>query len=192
MEMLQEELPRIRVTITSHYSPDLIEGLRRGALDAAFVRRPLEPSELAFKWLETEPLLAVLPGDHRLAAQPDIALGDLAGETFITVSRTAPTLQCVIAEALRSAGVALAPAHEVDHLTMAISLVASTRGVALLPRYALHFLPAAITSRPLRGAAPTIDLVLGWNPANRSPILRSFLARADGAIAGRARRHQTV
>ena len=66
---------------------------------------------------------------------------------------------------------------------MAISLVASTRGVALLPLYARNFLPWSVTSRPLEGVAPTIDLVLGYHKANTSPLLKLFLSRTDELIA---------
>ena len=60
---------------------------------------------------------------------------------------------------------------------MAMSLVASTRGVTLLPAYAKNFLPRSVTSRPLDGEAPTIDLVIGYNKTNTSPILGLFLSR---------------
>jgi LysR family hca operon transcriptional activator len=62
---------------------------------------------------------------------------------------------------------------------MAMSLIASTRGVALLPAYAKNFLPASVTSRPLDGETPTIDLVIGYNKTNASPILELFLSRVD-------------
>jgi LysR family transcriptional regulator, hca operon transcriptional activator len=51
--------------------------------------------------------------------------------------------------------------------------------VALLPAYAKNFLPWAVTSRPLAGEAPTIDLVVGYNKTNISPILDLFLSRVD-------------
>ena len=66
---------------------------------------------------------------------------------------------------------------------MAISLVASTRGVTLLPAYARNFLPWSVTSRPLEGETPTIDLVIGYQRANKSPILKLFLSRIDDLIA---------
>jgi LysR family transcriptional regulator, hca operon transcriptional activator len=65
---------------------------------------------------------------------------------------------------------------------MAVSLVASTRGVALLPVCAEHFLKWSVISRPLKGEAPTIDLV-GYHKANTSPILRTFLSRIDDLTA---------
>ena len=39
-----------------------------------------------------EPLVVVMPSDHRLASQSAIALKDIAGEMFIGMSNTAPTL----------------------------------------------------------------------------------------------------
>jgi LysR family hca operon transcriptional activator len=40
-----------------------------------------------------------------------------------------------------------------------------------------------VTSRHLRGGVPTIDLVVGYNKANRSPILKLFLSRLDEVAA---------
>jgi LysR family transcriptional regulator, hca operon transcriptional activator len=51
--------------------------------------------------------------------------------------------------------------------------------VALLPAYAKNFLPRSVTSRPLDGEAPTIDLVIGYHKTNTSPILRLFLSCVD-------------
>ncbi len=51
--------------------------------------------------------------------------------------------------------------------------------MALLPAYAKNFLPWSVTSRPLDGEAPTIDLVIGYNKTNASPILGLFLSRVD-------------
>ena len=95
------------------------------------------------------------------------------------MSNTAPTLQVVIDDYLKRSGMDFRPVHRVDNLAMAMSLIASTRGVALLPAYAKNFLPRSVTSRPLDGEAPTIDLVIGYNKTNTSPILRLFLSRVD-------------
>ncbi len=65
---------------------------------------------------------------------------------------------------------------------MAISLVASTRGIALLPASAKSFLPWSVVSRPLAGEGPAIDLVAGYHTANASKILELFLSRIDGTI----------
>ena len=58
-----------------------------------------------------------------------------------------------------------------------------TRGVGLLPAYAQHFLPRSVTSRPLKGDTPTLDLVLGYKKSNQSPILKLLLSRLDELVA---------
>ena len=63
-----------------------------------------------------------------------------------------------------------------------MSLAASTRGVTLLPEFARNFLTWSVTSRPLAGEAPTIDLVLGCHKANTSPLLKTFLSRVADMI----------
>jgi LysR family hca operon transcriptional activator len=139
--------------------------------------------ELAFRLLVKEPLVVILPGDHRLAALKAISPRDLAGETFVAVSNTAPVLRAVIDSYLKRSGVNITPDHEADHLSMGMSLIASTRGVGLLPAYAQNFLPSSVTSRPLKGDAPTIDLVLGYKKSNESPILKLLLSRLDELVA---------
>jgi LysR family hca operon transcriptional activator len=179
MRILHDELPNIEVTVSSQYSPDLAQGLLRGKLDLAFMRPEAQMPDLEYWVVVKEPLIVALPSDHRLASQDNIALQDIAGETFIGISNTAPTLRVVIEEYFERMGMVLQPAHRVDNLAMAMSLIASTRGVALLPAYAENFLPWSVTSRPLKGDPPTIDLVIGYNKTNTSPILGLFLSRVD-------------
>jgi LysR family hca operon transcriptional activator len=183
LRILRDELPSIDVMISSQYSPQLADGLSKGKIDAAFLRREQGISGLAYRLLVKEPLVVVLPRDHRLAALKAINPGDLAGETFVGVSETAPVLRAVVAEYLKRSGVDIKPHHEVDHLAMAMSLIASTRGVGLLPAYAQNFLPSSVTSRPLKGDTPTIELVLGYKKSNESPILKLLLSRLDELVA---------
>ena len=183
LRILRDELPNIDVMISSQYSPLLAEGLSKGKIDAAFLRKERALPDLAFRLLVKEPLMVILPSDHRLAALKAISPRDLAGETFVIVSHTAPVLRGVIDNYLKRSGIEITPAHEADHVTMGMSLIASTRGVGLLPAYAQNFLPRSVTSRPLKGDTPTIDLVLGYKKSNRSPILKLLLSRLDELVA---------
>jgi LysR family hca operon transcriptional activator len=72
---------------------------------------------------------------------------------------------------------------EADHVAMGISLIMSTRGVGLLPAYTKNFLPSFVTSRPLKGDTPTVDLVLDYRKSNQSPILKLLLPRLDELVA---------
>jgi LysR family hca operon transcriptional activator len=72
--------------------------------------------------------------------------------------------------------------HGVDNMAMAMSLVASTRGLALMPAYAKNLMPWSVVSRPLEGEAPTIDVAVGYSKSNTSPILKLFLSRLDELV----------
>jgi LysR family hca operon transcriptional activator len=183
LRILRDELPNIDMMISSQYSPLLANGLSKGKIDAAFLRRERGVAELAFRLLVKEPLVVILPGDHRLAALKAISPRDLVGETFVAVSNTAPVLRVVIDNYLKRSGVNITPDHEADHLSMGMSLIASTRGVGLLPAYAQNFLPSSVTSRPLKGDTPTIELVLGYRKSNQSPVLKLLLSRLDELVA---------
>src|SRR5437588_10535025 len=183
LQILHDELPNIDVMISSQYSPLLANALLKGTVDAAFLRRERGVPDLAFRLLVKEPLVVILPSDHHLAALKAISPRDLAGETFVTVSGTAPVLRLVIDDYLKRSGINFTPAHEADHVTMGISLIMSTRGVGLLPAYAQNFLPSSVTSRPLKGDTPSVDLVLGYRKSNQSPILKLLLSRLDELVA---------
>jgi LysR family transcriptional regulator, hca operon transcriptional activator len=130
--------------------------------------------------LSKEPLFVLLPRDHRLASRDSVRLQDMAGETFIGMSKTvAPALRLVIDEYTWRSAVEITTSHEAETLPMAISLVLSTGGVSLLPDYARRLLPPSVVSRPLRGKAPTVDLAIAYNKLNASSMLKLFLSKAD-------------
>jgi LysR family hca operon transcriptional activator len=183
LRILRDELPNIDVMISSQYSPLLADGLSKGKIDAAFLRREKGVPGLAFRLLVKEPLMVILPSNHHLVARKAISPRDLVRETFVAVSDTAPVLRGVIDNYLKRSGTNITPAHEADHLAMGMSLIASTGGVGLLPAYAQNFLPSSVTSRPLKGDAPTVHLVLGYRKSNRSPILKLLLSRLDDLVA---------
>jgi LysR family hca operon transcriptional activator len=155
----------------------------KGELDLAFMRAERNMPELTYQTIAKEPLVVVMPSDHRLAALDQIDPWDLAGERFIAVSNTAPIVKAIVDDFLRRSGLDIEPSHEIDNLVMAMSIVASTRGVSLLPAYAKNFLPGSVVSRPLAGETPTVDLVIGYSKTNTSPILALFLSRFDDLVS---------
>jgi len=181
MHVLRDELKSIQVTVTSDYSPDLADALLRGRLDLAFLR--VEPGyDLGYYVVDREPLIVLMPSDHRLTARQAVHPRELVGEIFIGGSNKATVLRAVTEDYLRRLGVDIKLDHGVDNLAMAMSLVASTRGLALMPAYAKNLLPWSVVSRPLEGEAPTIDLAVGYSKANSSTVLKLFLSRLDELV----------
>ncbi len=186
LKLLRDELPNIHVVISTQNSPQLAAALLHGGIDVAFLRREDGSGDLDFRTLVEESFHVFLPSNHPLAANGTVTLQQLAGEIFISVSGTAlsisgkqPALRRAIDKFLHDNGVKIRPSHEVDNLGSVMSLIASTGGVALLPLYAKTFLPDTVTTRPLQGPGPKIDLSVGYRKANASSILKLFLSRVN-------------
>jgi LysR family hca operon transcriptional activator len=178
MRILRDELPNTEIVILSQSSLELADGLMRGKIDLAFMRHERSARGLVFTRLIEEPLIVLMRAGHRLAALDSIAPNDILGEPLVGVPRDkSPALRDVTDAYAERIGVNLAPDHLVDNLSMAMSLVASTGGVALMPLYARNLLPKTVISKPLAGAAPTIDLSLAYSEANASPLLKSVASR---------------
>jgi LysR family transcriptional regulator, hca operon transcriptional activator len=181
--VLRDEWPNIEIRVSSNHSTALADDLERGKLDIAFLCRQ-QNRDLEYKLVARDPLFVFLPSDHRLAGHEAIDPHDLVGETFIGISEIPRALRAVVSDYLKRTGIELTPHLEIDNAPMALSAVASTRGVALLPATAANFLTWSVVSRPLKGEPPTIDLVLGYHKANTSPILTTFLSKFDDLTAG--------
>jgi LysR family hca operon transcriptional activator len=181
MHVLHDELKNLNVTVSSDYSPDLADALARGRLDLAFLR--LQPGyDLEYHVVDREPLIVLMPSDHRFTARDAVRPQDFVGETFIGGSNKADVLRAVTEAYFLRCGVEIKLDHGVDNMAMAMSLVVSTRGLALMPAYAKSLLPPSVVSRPLEGEVPTIEVAVGYSTSNTSPILKRFLSRIDELV----------
>jgi len=183
LRIIREEAPGVEIMLSSQPSPDLAVALMRGKLDVAFLRRETRTSGLTFRLLTREQLIVILPADHRLASRKKIRPQDIAKETYISPVRLAPVLKSVIDDYAATVGITLKAEYDAENLSAAMSLVSSTGGVTLFPLYGQNMLSPNVVARALEGKAPTIDLMLGYNKTNASPLLKRFLSRADELVA---------
>jgi LysR family hca operon transcriptional activator len=184
LRIIREEAPGVEIILSSQSSPELALALMRGKMDVAFLRRETQTLGLSFRFLTKEPLIAILPADHRLASRKKIRPQDLARESYISPARLAPVLKSVIDDYAATVGITLKAAYDAENLSGAMSLVASTGGVTLFPLYVQNMLTPNVVARALEGKAPSIDLMLGYNKTNSSPLLKQFLSRADELVEG--------
>jgi len=180
LRILQSELPSINVAIQSQFSPKLADGLQSGKIDVAFLRPERDRPGLEFKLLKRDPLCVVLPLSHPLARQRAIHPRALAGQIFVSVGiASAPTLRRVIDTWLAPKSLSFPAVHEAENLSMAVSLILSTEGVGLLPLFTRNLFPSSVVGRPLTGSPPSIDLVMGFRPGERVPIVDYLLSRVE-------------
>ena len=176
--ILRAELPKIEFKVSSMFSPDVAEAVRSGKLDLGFMR--VEPTpDVTFVVIAREPIVVILPSDHSLARESEIDPKTLEEQTLVGFSDFAIVLRDVVEGYLRKKAVNVTPAHRVENFATVLSLVASLRGVALMPAYVEALLPWSVVSRPLMGEPLTIDLAVGYRLDNPSPLLKTFFAGLD-------------
>jgi DNA-binding transcriptional LysR family regulator len=99
--------------------------------------------------LAEEPMVAVLPADHRLARKRTIALADLARETWM-----APEADGMLVDACRTAGFEPRVAILTRDPLAARAIAAAGLAVSLTPRLIADLELPGIVTRPLRGPTP--------------------------------------
>jgi molybdate transport repressor ModE-like protein len=186
LSTMAREHPGIVVTYIEAEPPEAIAMLREGAIDLAitfsYPGDRADPhvglaSGLALTPLFTEEVVLALPEAHPLAADSAVIVHDLVAERWIA---GCPLCRGHLLAVCESAGFDPVIDYETDNAIAVLHLVASSLGVALLPRLAL----ATATVPPgaaIRATSPvsirSIQLV-GSTGAERVPSL----AAAIGAI----------
>lgn len=184
-QILRDRLKDIDFRVTSDFSPAVAAAVQRGDLDLGFSRLEPQP-DVTYKVIAHEPIVVVLPHDHPLAERREIEPRDLAEGPFIGYSDTPHVLRGIVERYFREHEVVVSPSHFLDGFATGISLVASTRGVTLLPAYVEALLPRSVASRPLAGSPLTIEVAACYRADNPSQVLRSFLENIDRLIASHA------
>ncbi len=182
--VLRDELQAIDFRVISDFSPAIGAAVQRGEIDLGFSRIEPQPN-VTYKIIAHEPVVVVMPREHPLADRQEIDPKEIDPQSFIGYSDTPHVLRAIVDRYFRERGLAMAPTHFLDGYATGISLVASTKGVTLLPAYVKALLPASLISRPLVGNGPVIEIAAGYRPDNPSPILAVFLCNIDRLVAER-------
>ena len=167
---IKRELPEVALEIHADLlTPAQCERLRDRTLDLGILRPPAVGEEIAVQTLDIEPLVLALPADHRLAAEPVIALADLRNEPFIGFADKDSIVNDVVLQRCRDAGFVPRREHDAPGTSVLLALVAAGLGVALVP--------GAVRALPLAGVkfrdvvdAGTIELALAWATAAETPV----------------------
>lgn len=179
----RRDWPQVRVALEEEDTGALLTALREERLEAAFVRTPTsDTAGLMVEPLLEEAMLAVLPADHPLAANPladgegGLDLADLAGETFILYRRPAgPGLYDAIIAACRAAGFSPSVGQEAPRMPSTLSLVAAGLGVSIVPESMRALRVEGVMYRPLTGCPGLVaPLLLATRTVGRSAIAQRF------------------
>lgn len=136
IERFRDAWPEVDLDLSSAFGFAPLPALVRGDLDLVITSDPVDlPGLVYLPLFRYEAVLAVAP-DHRLANGRHVAAEDLAEEVLISYPVERDRLD-VLTKFLDPAGVAPARIRHAELTPMIVQLVASGRGVACLPNWAL-------------------------------------------------------
>jgi DNA-binding transcriptional LysR family regulator len=182
---LRRTAPDLGVKLLSYArGPDCIEALERGECDVVLLAHALIP-ETGFSRcvLRDEPLVAVLPAAHPLAARDEVPLALLAEEPFGLFPRESnPAIWDAIMTAFDSAGRRPVVVHDTGRIADMLVWAATFDGVLLLPGIsATRIEQAGMVHRPVTPPVSTGMQAAAWLSSNRNPAV-ALVAHAVRAV----------
>lgn len=174
----RQRYPHVRVSLRVGASEDLVEQVRDGAIEVAFLGLPTtdQPHGVEFRELGRDTLVAVVAPDHPLAGQSAVTLRRLSSEVFVDLpAKTAGRVQSDLA--FEAAGLTRDVAFEVTTADFMGRLVSQGLGVAMLPSaYAPQL--TGVTTIEVADAPARIEYVV-WSNVGRTPAATAFLDIVD-------------
>ena len=193
----REACPDVSLTLEENGTADLVQGLRSGRVDAAFIRSPIaDAPDLVVRGLLDEEMVVALPTAHRLAPAAGrdgaaLPLRALAAETFILYRRpSGPGLHDAVISACRRAGFSPNIGQEAPLIVSTLNLVAAGLGVSIVPASLRRQHMDGVAYRRITARArPRAPINLAHRRDENSPAARRFIELVDRLrrTAGRGR-----
>lgn len=152
LERFHRRYPRIATEFAQAGSHELVDGVRGGELDVAFVATNRHLGALRHTPLGEEPLVLVMPEDHELAAHPHPTWEQLDEQDFVDFSASWG-VRTLNDELLAEHGVSRRVRCSVNDVHTLLDLVTRGLGIAIVPRHvAAKPQAASLRTVPLPGA----------------------------------------
>jgi DNA-binding transcriptional LysR family regulator len=174
--------PGVELRLVQSGSAQLMDQLRTGELDVAFVATIEVPDGIALSSLSCEPMVLLCRADHRLATAQEVSWPRLAGQAFVEFHPGWGARQINDA-AFAAAGVSRQVAMEVNDVHTLLDLVGRGLGAAMVPQpvarkeQASGLCAIAVTDGPTWRVA--VALPAGREP---SPAARGFLSAVSAPL----------
>ncbi|MGW4111407.1 LysR family transcriptional regulator [Actinosynnema sp. NPDC004786] len=173
--------PAVALSFTVLPTMSQVERLRTAELDVGLLRPPLPgpADDLELVPVSREPLVAVVPNDHRLAGRRRVDVRSLAGEPFVLFPRhLGPGLHDEITALCRRGGFTPRVAQEAVQMPTIVGLVAAGCGVSIVPGSSAAQPRPDVAFLALRPAVRLVDLAIALPVRGRSPAAANFTALA--------------
>jgi len=184
----RDEAPAVQLNLDESSTAELLDAVREGRLDLAFVRGPYGTTpDLTVERLLEEPMMVAFPSAHPAVRRKRrrIGLRDLADEPIILYRRhSGPGLYDAIVAACLAAGFSPRVVQEAPRMLSTLGLVAAGLGVSVVPQSLLRINLEGVVYVPLSGAdGPRAPLSLAYRPGVHTGAAQRLIAQARDAAA---------
>jgi len=181
--------PRVRLTFWHRGTNVQLRALRSGEQDVALIRPYRHDlSDLVTIVVDRQRYVLALPAAHRLGRKERVELRELSSESLILFPRaTHPALYDRILGACADASYLPDVLHEASTKGMALALVASNLGVALVPEGSKEGFRPDVVFRSVVDTLPAVEIIAARSPTSMSLLAEPLLADL-GEASRRSRR----
>lgn len=157
--------------------------LARNSIDVGFLLGPFQNPQYETLQMSSDPLVAILPIDHRLSTRPDVSLSDLACYPMVLGSMAEwEFFRQVVLDAFAQAGEQVQIKFEASNAMGILGLVSEGLGVSVYAQAIARFQPRTIMTKPISDCAVRVQTLLVWNRAYKNPALMNFVAVARDVV----------
>ena len=128
--------PSLFVQVREGIASDVMADVRSGAADFGIGAVPEKRAEIAVQSVVEEPCYLIVPRRHRLAKRSIVGLGDLAGESMISMP-TESGLRRLIDQVAQAEGITLKYGIVTNQFPSLCEFVAKGLGVSIIPASAV-------------------------------------------------------
>lgn len=175
LQMFRERHPDVELTLHQAQTPAQVAALRQRRVLAVFERWLPDEDDIAVEPVARESLWVAMSESHPLAAEEDVAVEALHGQTLLTGNSATGIAQVI--ELCRAHGFEARLAPPTSDVVVATLLAASGNGLSLVPASMLNVRFPGVTYRKLRTQTDaSMDVHCFYLRGERSPLLISLLA----------------
>jgi LysR family hydrogen peroxide-inducible transcriptional activator len=174
LTLVHKKHPDLRLLLREEMTPQILEHLANGKLDAGLLALPANDDSLRVEPLFYEPFLAALPAGHPLAKRDALKVSDIINEKLLLLDEG----HCLRDQALDVCGSGSRGREEVRATSLETlrQMVAMGLGLTLLPALAVDAGPRvskkAVEIRPFKSPPPGRTIALVWR--KRAPFPETF------------------
>ena len=170
------EFPDLKLFLVEDKTAVLIDKLKSGAIDAAFLALPVEVENFEFTEIFEDEFFLAVPKNHKFAQRKFVNLQDIARENLLLLEEG----HCLRAQALEVCtmiGAGESGDFRATSLETLRQMVASSLGITLMPKVATHESDTRISYVRFKNPKPSRRIGLFWRATStKKDLLKNLVA----------------